>query len=78
MRALGFEPDTHGFSPHLTIALVRSGANKQRLAEVVSKETDYDFGPIKANCLRLKKSQLSPRGPTYSTLKEFCPTQEQK
>jgi 2'-5' RNA ligase len=78
MRALGFEPDTHGFSPHLTIARVRSGANKQRLAEVVSKETDYDFGPIKANCLRLKKSQLSPRGPTYSTLKEFCPTQEQK
>jgi 2'-5' RNA ligase len=78
MRALGFEPDTHGFSPHLTIARVRSGANKQRLAEVVSKETDYDFGPIKANCLRLKKSQLSPKGPTYSTVKEFCPTQEQK
>ena len=25
--------------------------------------------------LRLKKSDLSPKGPTYSTLKEFCPGQ---
>jgi RNA 2',3'-cyclic 3'-phosphodiesterase len=74
MRALGFQADAYGFSPHLTIARVRTGANKQRLAELVTKKADYDFGPIKADCLRLKKSQLSPKGPTYSTLKEFCPT----
>lgn len=78
IRALGFGSDAYGFSPHLTIARVRSGANKQRLAELVTKKSDYDFGSIKADCLRLKKSQLSPKGPTYSTLKEFCPTQEQK
>jgi 2'-5' RNA ligase len=78
MRALGFEADAYGFSPHLTIARVRSGANKQRLAELVTKKADYEFGTIKANCLRLKKSQLSPKGPTYSTLREYCPTQEQK
>jgi 2'-5' RNA ligase len=76
IRALGFEPDDHGFSPHLTIARVRSGLNKQRLVELVTKKADYDFGSIKADCLRLKKSQLSPKGPTYSTLKEFCPAQE--
>jgi 2'-5' RNA ligase len=73
IRALGFVSDAYGFSPHLTIARVRSGANKQRLAELVTKKADYDFGSIKADCLRLKKSQLSPKGPTYSTLKEFCP-----
>jgi RNA 2',3'-cyclic 3'-phosphodiesterase len=73
MRALGFQADAYGFSPHLTIARVRTGANKQRLAELVTKKADYDFGSIKADCLRLKKSQLSPKGPTYSTLKEFCP-----
>jgi 2'-5' RNA ligase len=78
MRALGFEADAYGFSPHLTIARVRSGANKQRLAELVTKKADYEFGTIKADCLRLKKSQLSPKGPTYSTLREYCPTQEQK
>ena len=72
IRALGFAADAYGFSPHLTIARVRSGANKQLLAEFVTKKSDYDFGTIKANCLRLKRSQLSPKGPTYSTLREFC------
>jgi 2'-5' RNA ligase len=78
IRALGFERDAYGFSPHLTIARVKSGANKQRLAELVTKKANYDFGTIKADCLRLKKSQLSPKGPTYSTLREVCPPMEQK
>jgi 2'-5' RNA ligase len=78
IRALGFAADAHGFSPHLTIARVRSGVNKQRLAELVTKKADYEFGLIKADCLRLKRSELSPKGPTYSTLKEFCPALEQK
>jgi RNA 2',3'-cyclic 3'-phosphodiesterase len=75
IRVLGFEADAHGFSPHLTIARVRSAKNKDRLAEFVTKRTAYEFGEISADCLKLKKSQLSPKGPTYSTLKEYCPTQ---
>ena len=78
IRALGFGADAYGFSPHLTIARVRSGTNKQRLAEFVTREADYEFGTIKADCLRLKRSQLSPKGPTYSTIREVCPAQDQK
>ncbi len=70
---LGFAPDPNGFSPHLTIARVRSGANKQRLVDLIERQSEYEFGNIRAECLRLKKSQLSPRGPTYTTLKEYCP-----
>jgi 2'-5' RNA ligase len=70
---LGFAPDPNGFSPHLTIARVRSGANKQRLVDFVQRQENYDFGNIRGSCLRLKKSQLSPKGPAYSTLKEYCP-----
>lgn len=70
---LGFAPDPNGFSPHLTIARVRSGANKQRLVDLVQRQENFDFGIIRADSLRLKKSQLSPRGPAYSTLKEYCP-----
>jgi len=73
LRGLGFTPDPKGFSPHLTIARVRSGTNKAQLAELVSKNANYDFGAIKAECLRLKKSDLTPKGPIYSTIKEFCP-----
>src|SRR3989339_138077 len=75
LRGLGFAPDSKGFSPHLTIARVRSGRNKAQLAEFITKNADYEFGTIKAECFRLKKSALSPKGPTYSTLKEYCPGQ---
>jgi 2'-5' RNA ligase len=78
LRSLGFAPDHKGFSPHLTIARVRSGRNKAQLAEFVAENANYDFGAIKAECLRLKRSDLTPRGPIYSTLKEYCPQQEQK
>ncbi len=78
IRTLGFEADAYGFSPHLTIARVKSAANKQNLADLITKKGDYEVGTIKANCLRLKRSQLSPKGPTYSTIKEVCPAQEQK
>jgi len=73
LRGLGFAADEHGFSPHLTIARVRSGRNKAQLADFVKQNAELDFGTIKGECLRLKRSVLSPKGPTYSTLKEFCP-----
>jgi RNA 2',3'-cyclic 3'-phosphodiesterase len=72
IQDLGFPPDPNGFNAHLTIARVRSGANKPRLIEFVKKQEDFDFGTVKADCLKLKRSQLSPKGPTYSTLKEVC------
>jgi RNA 2',3'-cyclic 3'-phosphodiesterase len=70
---LGFAPDPNGFTPHLTIARVRSGANKQRLVDLVQRQENYDFGNIRGYCLRLKRSQLSPKGPSYTTIKEYCP-----
>ena len=73
LRGLGFAADAHGFSAHLTIARVRSGRNKAQLADFVKQNMNLDFGTIRAECLRLKRSVLSPKGPTYSTLKEFCP-----
>jgi len=73
LRLLGFTPDPKGFNPHLTIARVKSGKNKAQLAEFITKNATYDFGTVNAKCLRLKKSDLTPRGPVYVTLKEFCP-----
>ena len=72
LRGLGFKPDTKGFSPHLTIARVRTGRNKARLAELIQELEDYEFGTVKAECLKLKKSDLTPRGPIYTNLREVC------
>ncbi len=73
LQNLGFQPEHNAFSPHLTIARVRSGRNKQQLVEFVTKNVKYDFGTVIASCLRLKRSELTPKGPIYSTLKEYCP-----
>lgn len=72
LRRLGFRPDPKGFSPHLTIARVRTGRNKAELIRCVEELADYEFGVMRADCLRLKKSVLTPKGPIYSTLKEVC------
>ncbi len=76
IQSLGFTPDPKGFSPHLTIARIRSARNKPQLAECITKNAKYDFGTIKAQCFRLKRSELTPSGPIYSTLKEVCPQQQ--
>ncbi|MGB9740889.1 MAG: RNA 2',3'-cyclic phosphodiesterase [Candidatus Bathyarchaeia archaeon] len=73
LRSLGFTPDPKGFSPHLTIARVKSGKNKSELVKCVSQNVNYEFGIVRAACLRLKRSDLTPKGPVYSTLKEHCP-----
>jgi 2'-5' RNA ligase len=73
LQRLGFTPDPKGFSPHLTISRVKSGRNKAELATFLSANASYEFGIINAKCLRLKRSDLTPKGPIYSTLKEFCP-----
>ncbi|MEM3536247.1 MAG: RNA 2',3'-cyclic phosphodiesterase [Candidatus Bathyarchaeia archaeon] len=73
LRILGFKPDPKGFSPHLTIARVKSGRNKAELAKFLTENANYEFGVVKADCLRLKRSDLTPKGPIYSTLREFCP-----
>jgi 2'-5' RNA ligase len=72
LRGLGFKPDTKGFTAHLTIARVRTGRNKAILIERVRELEDYEFGIVKAKCLRLKKSDLTPRGPIYTNLREVC------
>ncbi len=73
LQSLGLPPADKQFSPHLTIARVRSAKNKPQLVDFVTKNVKYDFGAIEARCLRLKRSELTPNGPIYSTLKEFCP-----
>ncbi|MEM2419946.1 MAG: RNA 2',3'-cyclic phosphodiesterase [Candidatus Bathyarchaeia archaeon] len=73
LRSLGFAPDPKGFSPHLTIARVRSGRNKAQLAKCLMENANFEFGTVKANCLRLKRSDLTPKGPVYTTLREYCP-----
>ena len=72
LRRLNFKADRKGFSPHLTLARVRGGRNKAKLVRCLQELANYDFGVVRTDCLRLKKSVLTPKGPIYSTLREVC------
>jgi 2'-5' RNA ligase len=72
VRGLGIKADYRGFNPHLTIARVRSGRNKVFLSKLIREMENFDFGPVNLEALRLKKSDLTPKGPIYTTLKEVC------
>ena len=72
LQRIGFKKETRGFSPHLTIARVRTSHKKAELIRCLKEIENYEFGTLEARCLRLKKSILKPKGPTYITLREKC------
>ena len=65
------------FVPHLTILRVKSGRNKERLIQAINALTSERFGKDKLTSLKLKRSQLTPRGPIYTDLFEI-PFRESK
>jgi 2'-5' RNA ligase len=67
-RKIGFEPDNRGFSPHVTIARVKTGRMKDELAKLVDEMRDTPFGIVHVEEVRLKRSVLTPKGPLYSTI----------
>lgn len=67
---MGFRPERRGFSPHITLARVRSGRNRERLAGAVRERANEFFGTFEIEHIRLKRSDLTPRGPIYTTMAE--------
>jgi len=70
LRQLGLPADNKGFSPHMTIARVRSGLNREALVKYVEGLSGQEFGRMPVNAVRLKKSVLTPKGPIYTTIHE--------
>jgi len=69
LAKLGIRPETRAFRPHCTLARVKGG-RRGKLSDVIRSLSDHEFGTIKAERLRLKRSVLTPRGPVYTTLYE--------
>ena len=70
LRALGLPADDKGFSPHITIARVRSGRNREELSTAIGEMNQIEIGELAVTKVALKRSVLTPHGPVYSTLYE--------
>ena len=70
LHEVGFSRETRPFSPHITIARIRSPRKRDEIASFLGHLADESFGTFKADRVRLKQSVLSPSGPRYSTIFE--------
>lgn len=70
---LGFAKETRPFTPHITVARVRSPRNHLEVAEFLKGLGEKSFGTVRVENVRLKQSVLSSQGPRYSTLFEAQP-----
>lgn len=68
LSKMGFKKEKRGFSPHLTIARVKSAKGKDEILHVIEKYRDVQFVDIRVDSIKLKKSDLTPKGPIYTTL----------
>lgn len=60
------EQDDRPFQAHLTVARVRSEANKRNLEAFLRENHDRSFGAVEITEFKLKSSVLTPKGPIYS------------
>lgn len=71
VKRLGFGAADHPFSPHLTLARVKSPKGLDRLAEVLERHEADEFGTERVVAFRVMKSDLRPEGPLYTPLAEI-------
>ena len=65
-----FKKEKRPFKSHLTIGRVKKIGNKEELVSKITKNEKELFGNFTVNSFKLKKSELTPTGPIYTTLIE--------
>jgi 2'-5' RNA ligase len=70
LAPLGFARETRGFTPHATLARVKSP--DPALIRVIQSMDGTTYGDCVISGMKLKKSTLTPRGPVYEDLLEVA------
>jgi 2'-5' RNA ligase len=71
MVELGFDPEEHDFTPHVTIARMEHAGGKELVQEVLHEQSPT-VGTMTVEEVRLTESELRPDGPEYSTVVRFA------
>ncbi|MFZ5633582.1 MAG: RNA 2',3'-cyclic phosphodiesterase [Bacillota bacterium] len=70
MAVHGFPREGRKFSPHLTLARIKSSGNAGELVEIIGAEDAKikNLGSFRVSSVDLMQSDLTPRGPVYTRL----------
>lgn len=71
LNKIGFKKEKRSFHPHLTLARVKSGKDKNKILQILDENQEKVFQKNKVESIKLKKSELTSKGPVYSTLKKI-------
>ena len=71
LNKLGFKKEKNKFSPHLTMARVKSAKGKDELVRYLNSQSDNEFGELHVGSIKLMKSELTPQGPIYECVEEI-------
>ena len=68
--ALGVDPESHSFTPHVTLARMDDARGKAVVQQAV-RERDPDIGRFEVGAVRLVESTLTSEGPVYDPVASF-------
>jgi 2'-5' RNA ligase len=74
MTSLGYKPERHSFTPHLTLGRVRRGTSRQdegQISEAITGTQVGELATFTADRFELIRSDLKPSGAEYTTLESF-------
>jgi 2'-5' RNA ligase len=71
LEQLHVAKDANQFFPHLTVARLRPGNNKEKLREIISGPGNDCFGFVSVREITLFESKLTPSGPIYNKQMTF-------
>lgn len=70
LEGLGFPPEERPFSPHLTLARLKSRENVRALAAFMNEDAARrPLGPLSVDSIHLLRSELRPDGARYTRLR---------
>lgn len=67
----GFKVKRRQYLPHLTVARVKGGKNKKKLAKIWLEGQDFEELTVDVDRIELVHSVLTPQGPNYTTLSTY-------
>jgi 2'-5' RNA ligase len=65
--AIGFDPEDHEFTPHVTLGRLKDARGKETVQRVVQGDQPT-LGRFRVQQVRLTESTLTPDGPRYETV----------
>ena len=71
LAPLGIAKEQRPYSPHLTLARIKTPGKQPALLQAVAKLPSLEFGSFVADRFHLYRSRTAPSGSVYTKLAEF-------